>query len=314
MTDHCPIFICLNLPEIIPDPTIKITFRCNTQENLEKLRYSLYSKFVNYNFENDLNIATENFIQLLNSEYRKFYQIKVKYLSKNRIKKPWLTSGIIQSIRNKSKYFKMHKLGFVSKEFNNMYRNQLLNLIRKSKYDYFNKVFNQNKNNLSQSWKVISNLMGRSVKNSNIKELIIDGVKEKNDLEMAELFNGFFTSVGSQIHASISNSNTNMEMSFSNPNSFFLEPVSPEEIHRIILSLKNTKSHIDHMPVSVLCEPLSILINKSFCKGIFPDILKKARVAPVFKGGDSCSINNQYSAQMFEFVIIIGRETLNVHN
>ena len=136
------------------------------------------------------------------------------------------------------------------------------------------------------------------VKNSNIKELIIDGVSEKDEMGMAEAFNGFFTSVGSQIHATIS-SNNSMQMKFSNPNSFFLEPVSPKEIHRIILSLNNTKSHIDHMPVSVLkscsefiCTPLSILINESFNKGVFPDILKNARVTPVFKGGDAGSINN----------------------
>ena len=192
----------------------------------------------------------------------------------------------------------MHRLGLISRNFNNMYRNKLSCLIRKSKQNYYTKVFDRNKNNLCNSWKVIRNLISKGVKNSNIKELLIEGACVRDELKMAEAFNGFFTSVGPQIHESI-NSDTNLQMSFSNPNSFFLDPVTPDEINSIIISLKNTKSHIDQLPVHILKSfyeiignPLCFLINESFCKGIFPEILKKARVTPIFKGGDSTSVNN----------------------
>lgn len=42
----------------------------------------------------------------------------------------------------------------------------------------------------------------------------------------------------------------------------------------------------------VLATPLAICINKSFESGVFPDILKRARVVPIFKGGSKTSRSN----------------------
>ena len=75
------------------------------------------------------------------------------------------------------------------------------------------------------------------------------------------------------------------------PNSFFLSPTIPEKVQKIINSL-NLKKSVGPMsiPTYILktyneffSQYLSILINQSFEAGIFPDILKIAKVTPIHK-------------------------------
>ena len=82
--------------------------------------------------------------------------------------------------------------------------------------------------------------------------------------------------------------------------SLFLEAILPQEIinvtnllkHRLScghdgLSIKLIKSIINTIAV-----PLAKIFNKSFVSGIFPDALKIARIAPVFKSGDKNNVKN----------------------
>ena len=41
-----------------------------------------------------------------------------------------------------------------------------------------------------------------------------------------------------------------------------------------------------------LSKPLTIIINQCLLTGIFPDLLKIAKVKPLFKHGDACKLNN----------------------
>ena len=38
--------------------------------------------------------------------------------------------------------------------------------------------------------------------------------------------------------------------------------------------------------------PLTIIINQCLLTGIFPDLIKIAKVKPLFKRGDACQLNN----------------------
>ena len=42
----------------------------------------------------------------------------------------------------------------------------------------------------------------------------------------------------------------------------------------------------------VVCETLTILINKSLGEGVFPSRLKKAIVTPLYKGKEQCLVTN----------------------
>ena len=73
----------------------------------------------------------------------------------------------------------------------------------------------------------------------------------------------------------------------------FLSPTDPIEVMNVINSLNASKasgpnsipSHLFKLCSPILCKPISFIINESFNQGIFPDILKLAKVTPVYKSG-----------------------------
>ena len=80
---------------------------------------------------------------------------------------------------------------------------------------------------------------------------------------------------------------------------FFLNPTTPQAVYNIILSLKNKASDINSVPIRVfkflapiISAPLSVIINKSFTSGVFPDIMKQAKVVPIKKTGIATDMNN----------------------
>ena len=79
---------------------------------------------------------------------------------------------------------------------------------------------------------------------------------------------------------------------------FSLEPVSKDEVKKIIKDLKNSKSVGGETPTKILkeCEftfeILTQCINKSFTSGEFPGCLKQANVSPIFKKDDPLDKEN----------------------
>ena len=73
---------------------------------------------------------------------------------------------------------------------------------------------------------------------------------------------------------------------------FSFEPVSKDEVKKIIKALKNIKSVGGEIPTKILkeCqltfEILTQCINKSFTSREFSDCLKQANVSPIFKKDD----------------------------
>ena len=91
--------------------------------------------------------------------FKKISKYKLKFKTK-----PWITSGLQKaiSIKNKllTKYIKM-KDHEKKHELHNKYENHtnlLSTLIRQSKYKYFNKYFEDNQNNMKNTWKGRKNI------------------------------------------------------------------------------------------------------------------------------------------------------------
>ena len=72
----------------------------------------------------------------VNEVYKKSFPIKTKYVSLKRLSNPWISSAIMKSIKTKSYYFKLNKLGLLSDDFNKRYKNNLTSIIRKAKQLY----------------------------------------------------------------------------------------------------------------------------------------------------------------------------------
>ena len=82
-------------------------------------------------------------------------------------------------------------------------------------------------------------------------------------------------------------------------NSFFFAPVTSLDVSSILCSMKNKSNGIDVVPVKIfkhlrdLISPiLAVLINMSWQVGIFPDLLKIAKVIPLHKAAELFLLGN----------------------
>ena len=124
-----------------------------------------------------------------------------------------------------------------------------------------------------------------------------------DEFPIAEGFNHFFANIGSELSANIPcppNKSFNDFLTGTTPCTFSFDPCTPSEILKIISKLpsKNSAGHDDLSNKvikyigSVIAEPLSIIINQSFDTGIFPNVLKLAKVLPIFKKDDNQIFTN----------------------
>ena len=85
-----------------------------------------------------------------------------------------------------------------------------------------------------------------------------------------------------------------------NGNSIFLQPTDKEEIANIISSLNSNKASCPNsIPYRILLllkneisKQLADLFNLSFMTGVFPSVLKTAKVVPVFKKDSKLDYSN----------------------
>lgn len=300
ITDHCPTFVIL--PGLLhSDSKVKMSFRSQNPNCIKKFVDMVSSASWNFSELQSVGDRTSRFISVINSMYRKCFPLQVKYVSVKRILKPWLTSGILKSIKTKSLYFKLLKLGQISELTNRQYKNKLTSVIRKAKNMHYKKLFSDNRTDLKKTWQIIRRLIGQNTSRRSVKSIIVDGVGVTDEKLIADSFNNFFSNIAVNLDNNLPNSNLSPldYVDHNTTSSFFTRPVSAVECSTIISALKNTKYSNDMLPVrllilvrDIISRPLSELISYSFVTGEFPDVLKSATVTPIFKAGDRSCVSN----------------------
>ena len=303
ISDHCPTFLHLfNLIPIANDLCkSKIEFHSHSETSIELFLFEL--DLVNWSeiLSGDVNNMMEVFENTINELYLKVFPIKSKFLSHKRLNKPWISTYIMNSIKEKSKYFKLNKLGLVSDEWYRWYKNSHTAMIRKAKSDYYSNVFKNSSNNPKQFWSTISNILGHQNKSNIFEKIIVNGTEFSESNQIANHFNEYFTSVGPKLNEQIPTSNIEPTsfLSFNQVNSFYFRSTTPFEISCIINSLKKKSKKVKKLPTfllisarHILSKPLSIIINESFKTGIFPNSLKIAEVIPILKSGERHDLTN----------------------
>ena len=307
ISDHSPTFLFFNFNLCTTNP---IQHCIRTRPYSERKFNSVKSELLDVNWDEiignvnrniDVNTACSNFVEKINNVYCKYFPIKVKFISDKRIGNPWLTPQLKKMINRKSEYFKLFKLGFISRE-NNLNFNKKVNAsIKKAKENYYKDAFNQSKSNMKKNWKLINALLGSNPKNKNIKKLVVDNHEFVNPSDIANQFNSFFCDIALKLESELPPSSISHKsfLGSPKPNSFYLYDVKIPDCLKIISKLKITSSDLNLMPVKIfkmlrteISNPLCKLINLSFYHGKFPDILKIARITPIFKKGDNQNPSN----------------------
>ena len=230
----------------------------------------------------------------------------IKKLTKREAKAkqvPWLTMGILKSIGGRDslhkKFLKEKNLDKKATLFSlyKIKRNIITDLIRSSKKIFYQNYFQLHQSNAKKTWEGIRNVLNVSKKDlSSPSKLTIDEVDIYDPKIISEKFNDFFVNIGNKVEAKIPKPKSSFLTYLNNrvSNSMFIRPIDDDEVFDMLKKLDKSKSSgpnsiptnllKDHAAAFVL--PLKLAINQSFVEGKFPDLLKIAKVCPVFKKGE----------------------------
>ena len=177
-------------------------------------------------------------------------------------------------------------------------RNRVANKLKESKLEYYQDFFEVNGKNMKKVWTGIKSVISqKNRKHSNISQIKdISGHLISDDTQMSNNFNEYFINVANKIVNTIPRALNypppHMKYLRNNSeNSLYLSPVTYFEVEDIISNLDSANSVGPHIiPENLLkilkrntSHPLAELVNQSFLKGIFPHILKVAKLVSIHK-------------------------------
>lgn len=131
---------------------------------------------------------------------------KVTNAKKRKLKKPWISNGILKSIKTKQQMFKTHffshdqaKVNFFKK-----YNNKLNTIKEMAKRTYFSTQFYLNKENIKITWKLIGMIINRKKKsNIIIPKLLYSNRCYTHKRSICEQLNTYFINVGPTLSAQL---------------------------------------------------------------------------------------------------------------
>ena len=334
LSDHQPYFICLDFLSLKQNKTKFIEIYKQDENSVRQFcnyldNQNISEKLRNIEDPNECYDILENLLKKGIELYMP--KIKVKFNRHKHKKTPWITNGLVKSIKFRDKlYLKLKTTPTESTLYNQLkvnlgtYNKILKKAIREAKQEYYNTQFFKHRNDMKNTWKTIRNVICKTNKNQDIpNSFLINGNTINNKETIANEFNSFFTNIGKNLASKITPpQNKEFHNFLSNPCSSILnfQHISAEDILKIIKSLKSksSKSH-DNMSSILLkqiknhiAEPLTIIINKTIDSGIFPDKLKIARVLPIYKKDNNSLLENYRPisilpaiSKIFEKVILI---------
>ena len=311
ITDHYPVMVSVsqNVVKCKTQPKFKRSlanfsadnFNADLHESLENL-----SETVLFIDENNVISVFEQFYSLVQTTIDK--HVPLKQLSRKQKKlqrKPWISIGILKSIKRKQK---MHKTHFINgsmsdKHFYKRYTNLLTRVKSLAKKLFYFHEFSTFKNNPKKTWEVLRSILSSKSATSAPNIINIDGKCFTNPSEIAEKFNHHFANVGKSLVAKQNNVDDEKYLSYlksPSPTSIYLKPTDPYEIKCAInkLCLSKASGYDDILPfflktaADIIAFPLAKIINKCISFGIFPNKLKVAKVIPVYKSGPAASPGN----------------------
>jgi len=149
------------------------------------------------------------------------------------------------------------------------------------------------------SWKLLNSLLSNKPKSNSIPSINIDGKEISDKREIAETFNEYFSTIGSNLAKQVPPTIYKQYIKCTK-HRFSLLPVSSALVQDLISSLDTKKSiGVDNIPAQILkdtCDiiapQLTFIFNLCINSGQFVDDWKIARVTPIFKKGSKSDLNN----------------------
>ena len=222
--------------------------------------------------------------------------------------KPWLTKDIQKHIKIKNDLYKISSKHSHSETYYNKYKeyNKFLNKLKdQSKQNYYKSKFDKHQRDIKHTWKTINSIIRKQKPSSTVQSVAspLENVLITNPKGIANCFNDYFSTVGANLSSAIKPIKTKSSpliCTSQNCSSIFLNPVCSKDVIKEIELLDNNKCD-DTYDISVyilklsrhlIASILSNLFNQCLEIGVYPTVLKMAKVIPVHKNGDKFSASN----------------------
>ena len=308
MSDHLPILTVLNPYQSQPPKYNRKLIRNMKKFNLDDFALDLQLNLSTFNFNNPNISGNElwnKFDYILNSTFNRHAPLRLQTRKEFKRKlSPWITNDVLKSIKHKNKLYKKA----ITQKWSNFktYRNNLTRQISQLKSNYYKSEIDKTKNNPYQLWKTLNKITNLKASKNPITTYKIYNKSNQivtDTKEISNIFNNYFANVGQELAKSI-NPNPSLHGSYhkhkSVRDSFFLNPISLNEMKQYIKNLNSKKSIPKHsIPIQIIkqcCEILAPVLTDIFniciTQGIFPNKLKYGEVRPIYKKGDKSQVNN----------------------
>ena len=192
-------------------------------------------------------------------------------------------------------------MGNISFDIYNSFKKRLTKQINLAKKIYFINKLTINRKNIKTTWRTINSMLNRSCKNPILTTIIGGDFERSEPLSIANSFLDYFSTAPTNIANLIPASNTDSlsYMPPSNRNSFFISPVTVDEVCSVMVGLQNKSSPLNTIPVfmykiaaPIVAPLICDIFSSSVQEGSFPNVLKLARIVPIFKSKSRKLVSN----------------------
>ena len=313
VSDHLPQFLIVNnsSKQIPKDHNITTrNMRNFNQENfLSDLQDLDWDDMLDIQ-KGDVDYSMSRFLSAFNDKLNQ--HAPLKKANKKELKhqqKPWITKGILCSMRKRDIIFRQFQNCTHQVRKNNLhnkyktYRNQISTLVRASKKNHLKLFFTINMKNSRKVWEGIRSILNTKNNSKFLPSCVIaDGKNCTDPTDIANTFNTFFSNVGKKVQNSVYSRHVHFSQYLNNPsnNNFFTAPTCPNEVSELISTFQKNKANgpnsipqeILQMARDTIACPLSDIINLSYASGKFPQKMKIAKIIPIHKKGSRLNIDN----------------------
>lgn len=301
LSDHTSqIFEC---EYIMKEPFVKDDRYSRTYNEANYKNY--YYQLGNENWQDVFDAVTveegfNNFVNIMSYYHDSCFPYKK--ISTKHAKNAWITPGIKKSSEKLKFLYQIKSATNNPNDINyyNKYKKIYKKVIIDAKKLYNDSFYSKANNKTKAIWSIINdNTCDKKMRNE-INEIKIDNKTLTEASTIAQQMNKYFIDQPAKLNDELGvTPDLNLNSIPVYP-SIFLEPVTENEIFNIIMELKNSNaSGVDNIStnlikksVKFLVGPLTYLINLSLSEGIFPSILKIAKVFPLHKKGDNTLPDN----------------------
>lgn len=295
----------LTIGENINKPVLTQYARSFTEQNHHRFRSYLLKETWSEVFTcQEVNEAFSNFVETMKYYTDITFPLRKYKPNLHNNKKSWITPGI----RTSSKHLKRIYCDLLDSNYDdnilNYYRNYkriYSKVINEAKKRQNISIFQQTENKSKAAWKVISsNISHKSNKNRKVNKIRIENHTISETKDIVNYFNDYFVNIPVELNKKLPQTPTNCDLPSRLTHSMFLTPVDDKIVRDVLKNLKNSNSvGVDGINTEVLkrcadliAHPLAYLINLMLDRGVFPEILKLAKIVPIYKKGDTEKVEN----------------------